>query len=205
MENYLYINENSLSPELCNLIIQYFNDDKNKYEGVTGGGLNHAIKETLDLSLTQQDCPRWKKICSILHNELDINTKSYVSKINNQITENHEIENSTNNYSVFSKAFLKNETFQMQKYEKGKGRYIYHTDESYDHSKNEYRVITFLWYLNTVDEGGETELWCTHKIKPEAGKLLLFPACWTFPHRGKIPISHDKYIITGWLYINNPK
>ena len=43
------------------------------------------------------------------------------------------------------------------------------------------------------------KFWKRKTIKPEAGKLLLFPASWTFPHCGQMPISHDKYIITGWL------
>ena len=62
------------------------------------------------------------------------------------------------------------------------------------------RKLTFLWYINDVEEGGETEFFGNHKIKPEAGKLILFPASWTFPHCGKMPISDDKYIITGWLW-----
>ena len=63
-------------------------------------------------------------------------------------------------------------------------------------------MFTYLWYLNTVIEGGETVFWDSYKIKPEAGKIVLFPACWTFPHTGKMPISNDKYIITGWIYVN---
>jgi hypothetical protein len=58
-----------------------------------------------------------------------------------------------------------------------------------------------LWYLNTVNDGGETEILGDIIVKPEAGKLLLFPASWTFPHRGKMPISEDKYIVTGWFHV----
>ena len=61
-------------------------------------------------------------------------------------------------------------------------------------------VITYIFYLNDVEEGGETEIRRKCKIKSKAGKLLLFPSCWTFPHRGVMPISDNKYIITGWLY-----
>ena len=71
-----------------------------------------------------------------------------------------------------------------------------------DEKKKKYRVITFIWYLNNVEEGGETEFWKDYNIKPTTGKLVLFPASWTFPHRGKMPISDDKYIITGWIYLN---
>ena len=87
----------------------------------------------------------------------------------------------------------------IQKYQKNKGKYVYHNDASFESTK--YRVITYIWYLNDVEEGGETEFFGEYCVKPEKGKLVLFPASWTFPHCGKIPISHDKYIVTGWLYI----
>jgi hypothetical protein len=93
----------------------------------------------------------------------------------------------------------------IQKYNKGIGKYVYHNDFQIENNsdKYKYRVITFLWYLNTVDEGGETEFWDSYKIKPLSGKLLLFPANWCFQHRGIMPISDNKYIITGWLYLSH--
>ena len=94
------------------------------------------------------------------------------------------------------------DTILIQRYYKGKGKYIKHNDFAIKWDEKKYRVVTFLWYLNDVTEGGETEFWGSHKIKPEAGKLILFPACWSFPHSGLMPISHDKYILTGWLYLS---
>jgi hypothetical protein len=89
----------------------------------------------------------------------------------------------------------------LQKYNKCKGRYVYHNDFTNEPEKNRYRVITFIWYLNDVTDGGETEFFGGKiNIKPEKGKLVLFPASWAFPHRGKMPISNDKYIITNWFY-----
>ena len=93
-------------------------------------------------------------------------------------------------------------SLMIQRYRKLQGKYIYHTDNMIELSNKKTRMITFLFYLNDVSEGGETELFGDVRIKPEAGKLLLFPACWTFPHCGRMPISHDKYIITGWIYVN---
>jgi hypothetical protein len=111
---------------------------------------------------------------------------------------------SENNYGAEYK-HLSNEVrlfhnFMIQKYEKGCGKYVYHHDGRVDVEKKGNRVITYLWYLNDVTEGGETEFFGNFKIKPEKGKILLFPANWSFPHRGKQPISSHKYIITGWFY-----
>jgi hypothetical protein len=203
--NYFYINSNSISPELCKEIMNIFDSDNNKYEGVTFGGLNKNIKDTQDLvipkSPNQSNYTKWEKIQKFLERELEKNTKEYTKILDELVVNNHKKENTSNEYRTFGK-FLINDSFMIQKYTKKKGLYIYHNDFRSDWKNKKYRVITYLWYLNTVEDGGETEFWGTHTIKPEAGKLLLFPASWTFPHRGKMPLSHDKYIITGWLYLH---
>ena len=203
LEDYFYINKNSLSKELCVDIINYFElETYGKYEGNTGGGLRKDIKDTLDFQIpakNEKNKPHWNKIRDLLERELNNNIKKYVKSINDAITIDEE--NSSNKYKVFAK-FVSFETIQMQKYTKLKGRYIYHQDFMTDWETKKYRVITFLWYLNDVAEGGETEFWAKYRVKPEAGKLLFFPATWTYPHRGMMPISNDKYIMTGWIYLS---
>lgn len=90
----------------------------------------------------------------------------------------------------------------MQRYLKGKGKYVYHNDFQVNIENKSYRAITYLWYLNNVEEGGETVFFGDYKIQPKVGKLIFFPASWCYPHTGKIPLSSNKYIITGWLYVN---
>jgi hypothetical protein len=202
LETYFYINQHSLSKEICNDIINYFEAETDTYQGVTGAGLNKDIKDTLDFQIPNKNentSSRWSKIRTLLEKELNNNVKKYVKCINDSVS--IEEEESHHKYKVFNK-YVSFETLQIQKYQKSKGRYIYHNDFSTDWKEKKYRVITFLWYLNTIEEGGETEFWNTYKVKPETGKLLLFPATWTYPHRGMMPISDNKYIITGWLYLN---
>ena len=64
------------------------------------------------------------------------------------------------------------------------------------------RTVACIWYLNAVEEGGETEFAFGHKVVPSAGKLILFPATWNFPHRGLSPIKGNKYIITSFVLTN---
>ena len=203
--NYFYINKNSISKELCKTIITMFDSDKNKYEGLTLGGLNKNVKDTQDLIIpnapNKTGYDKWSKIHKFLEKELSKNIKEYI-KILDEMVNNHEKENTTIGYRTFENNILTHQSFVIHRYTKQIGRYIYHNDFVSDFEEKKYRVITYLWYLNTVEEGGETEFWGTHTIKPETGKLLFFPASWTFPHRGKIPLSHDKYIITGWLYLH---
>ena len=61
------------------------------------------------------------------------------------------------------------------------------------------RVMAYTLYLNSVEEGGETEfLYQGVKIKPEPGKLVFFPAYYTHPHRGNPIYKGVKYIVSGW-------
>ena len=203
MNEFIYSNPNSLSSEVCSEIIKLFEDDttgKGKYDGVVAGGMLKHIKDTTDLIIPKDD-KNWYKIHKLLEKELAINIKKYKSKLQN---DNYNFSrDDENEYNIFESTALSTDNFMIQRYLKEKGRYIYHHDFSAEWNKNRYRIITFLWYLNTVEEGGETEFWGEHKVKPEAGKLILFPASWTFPHCGKMPISSNKYIITGWLYVFN--
>jgi hypothetical protein len=195
--NYFYINENSLSRELCIDIIKLF-ENENKYQGSTMSGINKDIKDTMEVLIPpNSSSPLFKKLRSLLDKELNNNVKKYIKNINNLVSSTEE--NSNHKYIAISD-FLIFDTMQIQKYDKQKGRYVYHHDFMIEEIGKKYRVITFIWYLNTVEEGGETEFWTDYNIKPTTGKLVLFPSSWTFPHRGKMPISDDKYIITGWIY-----
>ena len=69
-----------------------------------------------------------------------------------------------------------------------------------DHSSAR-RFLALFFYLNDVDEGGET--WFTKmgiKVKPEAGRCLIFPPTWTYPHAGLPPLNTNKYIIGTYLH-----
>ena len=61
------------------------------------------------------------------------------------------------------------------------------------------RVISWLLYLNDVEDGGETEfLYQGFKQKATKGTLVVWPAAYTHTHRGNPPYSNEKYVITGW-------
>ena len=61
------------------------------------------------------------------------------------------------------------------------------------------RKLVIQLYLNTIEEGGETEfLYINKRIKAEQGRLIIFPAAFTHTHRGNPPIGKDKYIVSTW-------
>lgn len=62
------------------------------------------------------------------------------------------------------------------------------------------RYLVFLWYLNDVAEGGETTFVDLElDVKPETGRLLVFPPYWMFQHAGRAPVSNDKYILSTYF------
>lgn len=62
------------------------------------------------------------------------------------------------------------------------------------------RYLVFLWYLNDVSEGGETDFPDIGvKVTPKEGRLVIFPPYWMFQHSGLPPKSNDKYIISTYL------
>ena len=88
--------------------------------------------------------------------------------------------------------------FQIQHYEKKVGRYQWHCDLA--GLNRSYRQLACILYLNSVEEGGETEFkHPKYLVKPEQGKVILFPPFWTHTHRGRMPISGDKTIITTFI------
>lgn len=199
--NYVYTAP-SLSKELCESIIhRYDSNPQFKYSGVTAGGLDKRVKDTNDMMIHENE--EWYDINKVLTDELQKHVKLYLRTV--ETAENYKKENNYGyEYHHLQEELTQVNYFMIQRYEKDKGKYIYHTDNSNEMKHS--RAITYLWYLNDVVEGGETEFFGgSFRIRPEVGKLLLFPACWAFPHRGNMPISSSKYIVTGWLYTKNKK
>ena len=90
IENYLYINNKSICKQLCNDIIDLFEEQDGKFDGVTGSGLNKNIKDTTDLIIPRKDTniesnKKWEKIDKFLSKELDRNVKKYIQNLNNKM------------------------------------------------------------------------------------------------------------------------
>ncbi|MEI8026937.1 MAG: 2OG-Fe(II) oxygenase [Pseudomonadota bacterium] len=66
-------------------------------------------------------------------------------------------------------------------------------------SGNGLRLATLLFFLNTVEKGGET--WFPFqktKVKPELGTAVMFPVSFTHPHE-VLKTYEKRYIIQTWI------
>jgi hypothetical protein len=90
------------------------------------------------------------------------------------------------------------EDIRIKRYRAGADEKFEPHFDSMDDKANRYLV--YLWYLNDVAEGGETQF-CDLgiKVEPRAGRLLMFPPYWMFQHAGLVPRSNDKYIVSTYL------
>ena len=91
-------------------------------------------------------------------------------------------------------------------------RYISEDKDEFDthvdvgNSINEGRYLSFMWYLNDVNDGGATEFAdLDFKVQPKKGDLLMFPPIWMFPHKGHLLNSGKKYLLSSYLHYPEPK
>lgn len=93
------------------------------------------------------------------------------------------------------------ETPRVKRYEPNQGVFDWHIDNGDLHSSR--RALVMFWYLNDVEEGGETEFDIGEvvKVKPKAGSVVCFPPFYLFPHRGCTPISGPKYVVSSYTLL----
>jgi hypothetical protein len=85
------------------------------------------------------------------------------------------------------------------RYEPGAAYWTTHSDYSPDSPHSSVRHLGFIMYLNTVDNGGETEFVNQGiKVKPVAGRTIIFPSGWTHAHRSYPAPNEDRFIMQGW-------
>ena len=102
--------------------------------------------------------------------------------------------------------FLKNFNYHsttclLQKTKPTEGYHDRHSESNNIACAN--RTLVWSVYFNDLEDSGETEfLYQKKKVKPKAGRVLIFPGSFTHLHRGNPPYE-TKYIATGWLASND--
>ena len=175
---FIYTKNNSINKLLCKNLVSTFEQTPDKYYG----------KYTTEFRLEKDK--RYEIYDKILFEELSKNFKEYKSTIEDKV-------------DIFSiEGEIRDNGFLFQKYIRNKGFCEFHND-SYNETKNCVRILTYIWFLNDISEGGEIEFGDKDLIiKPEVGKLIIFPSTWTYSYKQNYPTSNDKYMIIGGFYKN---
>ena len=100
-------------------------------------------------------------------------------------------------FSILQEREYATRQLKMKRIEEGGGYHQWH----YESTRNETtRKLVVQLYMNTVANGGETEfLYQKKRINARKNRLIVWPADWTYTHRGNTPLNGDKYILTTWL------
>ncbi len=176
----IHVHENVVDPSVCQFLIDTFENLSEKHELVSQNKkpnfTQFNLTENRDLS----------EQISNVHNLFIQQTIGYRDKY---------YEFVDNRVFPSQHAF---EQFRIKRYNVG-GDEMFDTHVDVMDYSSARRFLSFLWYLNDVDDGGET-VFKDITIKPKAGTLLIFPPLWMYPHRGNPPISGPKYIMSTYLH-----
>ena len=178
---FIFEKHNALSPEFCeNVIIRFEQNTQDQYQGRIGqlADENTSIKRSTDIVVSGKE--HWHDVDRALFKSLGFAIREF-----------------RNQYPYFGGPF-KDMGYGLQRTEPGE---FYHWHIDGGSHQFSHRQLVAIWYLNDVSgPGGQTEfLFQDVNIKPETGKLLLFPPFWTHEHRGVELQEGIKYIATTWV------
>jgi len=193
MNKFIYEEEEQLPDDICKDIIkrceQYFEEQKLLNHNKENNNKEEKDPISLDILPYSLNNEFWSKIKDKLSSTLIDAMKQYYSKFDEEIYHLNKlhkelvIENMTLNKHLPNKETItKICDFNIR-------------DEKY------YRILTYVFYLNDINNGGESIFENGIIIKPKQGKLLLFPSDWLFSRREEKIITDSKYIITGWINV----
>ncbi len=179
--SFIFEQPKALSDDYCAQLIQRFEAAQDEhYAGRIGQEANQdsGVKRSTDLVLSGKD--QWRDVDHALFGSLASALREF-----------------RETYRFFKGSF-KDMGYGIQRTSPGE-YYHWHIDGgSHEFS---HRQLVAIWYLNDVEgPGGETEfLYQDVKIKPQTGKLILFPPFWTHEHRGVTLETGVKYLATTWI------
>lgn len=214
--------DNALSPEFCKHLLEKFERSDQKYPGMTGQGYNPYAKQSHDIMLNAH--PEWADELAYIEEVTARHLVHYMRahkfmmtgaltltiqepQTGQPIAITNEVLDILDDSLVegLMMKMYRFGTVNLQKYEQEKGGYFHYHSEIYpqaNEAKREalHRVLLYMYYLNDVAEGGETEFHYQERmLKPKQGQLVIAPSGFTHTHKGHIPRSNDKYILTSWV------
>jgi predicted 2-oxoglutarate/Fe(II)-dependent dioxygenase YbiX len=192
---FIYEIPNVLSKETCEELIERFlKDDKKHPSTVSGGQADHEVRKSTNLWIGP-DNETWrdtaKDMFKIFIDGLD--------KYGHHLVDNNYITFAEGG-RLFGKELRFESPFINQSLEGD--YYHWHTDDFTKQVDKQRRSFSCLIYLSTLeeDQGGCTEFMIGKKVRPEQGKMLIFPSTWTYVHRAaEVKNGGVKYTLGTWV------
>ncbi len=179
---FIYERPDTLPADWCEEMIRRFEahpEQQNPGRIGQTQGLDTGIKRTMDLVVSNR--PEWRDVDQLFFRCMAAAMKEFREA-----------------FPFFAGPF-KDMGYQIQRYLPGE-YYHWHIDGGSHQFAD--RQLVALWYLNDVPEGagGRTQfLYQDVSVRPEQGKMILFPPFWTHEHRSEELREGVKYIATTWV------
>jgi hypothetical protein len=186
-ENYIRVIDNAISAELCEAIIAEFKRDHKRHHHDGDRYIELDIFDrrmktskwnpTLDNSMK-----RWIPITDILVSLVVEITSDYKSKWDplNMMPQDWAMEG-----------------MRVKSYEPMTHEFRMHVDQG--NRDSACRFLACLMYLNDNEAGTDFPLEDVN-IQAKQGRIVLFPPNWQYPHRGEMPTTSTKYILSTYLH-----
>ena len=186
MKNFIEGYVNALTSEECAKIISFMNEDGRLGPGRVkepNTGKDIVMKEYKDSSDVRMDMREDNEINKII--------LPSIKKCISLYTKKHP---QMNNIDYWELDYI----YNLQKYNPGQCFASSHCENT--SIETSYRVLAWMYYLNTVKDGGGTQF-DNYEIAVKAveGRCLIWPAYWTHFHHGIVSKTETKYIATGWF------
>jgi hypothetical protein len=192
---FIYEIPNVLSKETCEELIERFLKDDRKQCAIVGGGKDDPnIRKSTNLWIGPYDqgwCDTANDMFKIFVDGLDkyghyLVDNKYLTFEEGSRLFGHELR--------FERPFI-NQSLEGDYYH-------WHTDDFTKEVNTQRRSFSCLIYLTTLeeDQGGCTEFMIGKKVRPEQGKMLIFPSTWTYEHRAaEVKNGGVKYTLGTWV------
>jgi hypothetical protein len=188
-QKYVAVYDDVVPADVCDrLSAEFITNEQAFTPGRTISGIMSDVKCSVDLRTENAPLDWWHGSLSQLDYEIHTSLTGvlahYVEKID----------------TLHKAIYLKDSGYQLQRYHQNLGYYRTHVDSVPWSLEDNDRILAVIVYLNDVEVGGETEFvdW-EITVSAKKGRVLVFPATWTFRHAGLVPLSGDKFIISTFV------
>lgn len=220
MDDFIGVYDGALSPAQCDTLVARFEASDKVVRGRTGNGVDVGKKDSYDITINSHR--EWDDVNELLLASMMRHLLDYVDRYRmllmgslsptlahpqtgapTVLSMQNFDEVGRPNLEELVRVLYRPGTVNLQKYLQGSGGYHHWHSEIYPQNascETLHRVLLWMFYLNDVEEGGETEfLYQGRKVAPKKGRLVIAPAGFTHTHRGNVAKSCDKYIATSWI------
>ena len=182
MDHYIGVFDNVITEEECTNLINRFENINNNASFLTSDG-SHQFGSSLG-----------RKDQSLFFERVAPQEAGFIQENVGKCMEAY-----TKTYIGLQGERLSSSTCKVQRTPPSGGYHVWHSEHGGDQGSMR-RAAVWILYLSTHHGSGETEfLQQGIRVAPQAGRVVIWPASYTHPHRGN-PVygDADKYIATGW-------